>query len=283
VFADFLNSVSKRYAAEIQTPELGCGLEGVLQSRRQELYGIINGIDYSVWNPESDHAIAATYNEDTFVHGKPRCKAALQVEQRLPPRPDVPLFAMVTRLDDGKGLDLVAEAAEEFLSKDVQLVLLGTGHAKYHQLFEELARRFSSKLGLNLTFDDSLAHRIYAGADIFLMPSRYEPCGLNQLISMKYGTVPLVRATGGLADTVVDCSPESLAAGTATGFSFEPYTSAALLAAIRRALELWPKRDVWYRLMHNGLLQDWSWNRSAREYVKLYERARAKRAQAVPI
>lgn len=281
VFSDLVNTVSRRYAQEIQTPEFGCGLEGVLQSRRNDLYGIINGIDYSIWSPEIDPAIAATYDEDKFVHGKPKCKAALQAEQRLPVRPEVPLVGMVTRLDDQKGLDLIADVAEEFLSEDVQFVVLGTGQPKYHTLLEDLDQRFAKKMGLNLRFDDGLAHRIYAGADLFLMPSRYEPCGLNQLISMKYGTVPVVRATGGLADTIVDCTPDSLAAGAATGFSFEAYKPDALLACIRRALQLWPQRDAWRRLMHNGMCQDWSWTRSAAEYVKLYERIRAKRAEKV--
>jgi starch synthase len=283
VFSDLVNTVSRRYASEIQTAEFGCGLEGVLQSRKNDLFGIINGIDYSVWNPETDAALEATYNEDTFVHGKPKCKAALQAEQRLRVRPEVPLFGMVTRLDDQKGLDLVASAAEEFLSQDVQLVVLGTGHAKYHSLLEDLAGRFVGKVGLNLRFDDGLAHRIYAGADFFLMPSRYEPCGLNQLISLKYGTVPVVRATGGLSDTIVDCTAETLAAGTATGFSFEPYTPAALLACLRRALEMWHERDPWRRLISNGMRQDWSWTRSAGEYVKLYERVHAKRAETVSV
>jgi starch synthase len=283
VFSDIVNTVSKRYAAEIQTKEFGCGLEGVLQSRKNDLYGIINGIDYSIWDPETDAAIAATYNEDTFVHGKPKCKAALQEEQRLRARPDVPLFGIVTRLDDQKGMDLIAGVAEEFLSQDVQLVILGTGHAKYHTLLEDLASRYAGKVGLNLRFDDGLAHRIYAGADLFLMPSRYEPCGLNQLISLKYGTVPLVRSTGGLADTVVDCTPENLNAGTATGFCFEAYSTEALWGCLSRALQTWKERDTWRRLVATGMRQDWSWTRSAAEYVKLYERARAKRAETVSV
>jgi starch synthase len=213
------------------------------------------------------------------VFGKPKCKESLQVEHRLPVRPEVPLYCMVTRLDNQKGLDLVAEVAEEFLSGDVQWVVLGTGIPKYHELFMDLARRFPAKLGLNLRFDEGLARRIYAGSDLLLMPSRYEPCGLNQLIAMKYGTVPVVRATGGLADTVVDYSPESLDAGKATGFAFTEYSRAALLGCIRRSLELWPERDVWRRLIRHGMGQDWSWNRSAVEYLKLYDRVRAKRAE----
>jgi len=275
--------VSRRYAEEIQTAEFGCGLEGVLQARRNDLSGVINGLDYSVWNPETDPHIAATYNEDTFVHGKPKCKAALQEEHRLPMRSEAPLFGMVTRLDDQKGLDLVAGMAEEFLSRDVQLVVLGTGHPQYHARLEELARRFVGKVGLDLRFDDALAHRIYAGCDMFLMPSRYEPCGLNQLISLKYGTVPIVRSTGGLVDTIVDATPESRATGKATGFAFEPYRAEALLDCVRRALDLWPERDAWRRLQRTGMIQDWSWGRSAAEYVRLYESVRAKRAETVAI
>ena len=281
IFSDQVNTVSRRYADEIQTPEFGCGLEGVLQARGEDLCGIPNGIDYSVWNHENDFAIAANYNEDTFVHGKPKCKEALQIEQRLPVRPEVPLFGLVTRLDDQKGLDLLAAAAESFLSRDVQLVVLGTGHVKYQTLLEEFSRRFTGKIGLNLRFDDGLAHRIFAGSDICLMPSRYEPCGLNQLISLKYGTVPLVRATGGLADTVVDATSDTLADGTATGFRFEAYTPQALLGCLDRALELWHVRDAWLRLSRTCMMQDWSWTRSASEYVKLYEHIRERRADKV--
>jgi starch synthase len=281
VFADAVSTVSRQYAGEIQTPEFGCGLEGVLQGRRTDLHGIVNGIDYSVWNPDIDPHISTTYNDDTFVRGKPKCKESLQREQRLRVAADVPLLAMVTRLDDQKGLDLVAAVAEELLSSDVQLVVLGTGQPKYHAMFEEFTRRFAGKVGLNLKFDEALAHRIYAGADMLLMPSRYEPCGLNQLISLRYGTVPLVRATGGLADTITDCTPDALVAGAATGFAFEPYTPAALLGCMRRALGLWPQRESWHRLMHNGMRQDWSWGRSAVEYVRLYEQVRSRRAETV--
>ncbi len=278
VFADLLSTVSHQYAEEIQTPEFGMGLEGLLESRRSDLHGIVNGIDESVWNPASDRSIAATYDVDTFAEGKARCKAALQAEQCLPVRPDVPLFAIVTRLDAQKGLDLVEAVAEGFLRGDVQLMVLGTGHPQYHDFLTGLEHNFPGKVAVRLAFDNALAHRIEAGADIFLMPSRYEPCGLNQLISLKYGTVPIVRATGGLADTVVDTTPETLAEGTATGFSFGPYTPEALAGAIGRALELWPRRDRWNRLVRTGMRQDWSWGRSAREYVKLYETIRDRHA-----
>jgi len=281
VFSDLVNTVSQRYSEEIQTPEFGCGLEGVVQSRKQDLHGIMNGIDYSIWNPETDSSIVSNYNEDTFVHGKLKCKAALQAEHRLPVRPETPLIGMVTRLENQKGLDLLADSIEELLSLDVQLVVLGTGQAKYHNLLEDLVQRYSGKIGLNLRFDDGLAHRIYAGADLFLMPSHYEPCGLNQLICLKYGTVPIVRATGGLADTIVDSTPETLAAGTATGFSFEAYTKDAFLACTRRALGQWGERVSWRCILRTGMRQDWSWTRSAAAYVKLYECILEKHSEAV--
>ncbi|MBI3467987.1 MAG: glycogen synthase GlgA, partial [Planctomycetes bacterium] len=281
VFADILSTVSPRYAQEIQTPQFGHGLEGVLTARRKDLYGIINGIDYEVWNPATDGYLAANYHEDTVSVGKPKCKAELQERCKLPMRAGVPVIGMITRLADQKGLDLVAQAAPEWIKEDLQLVVLGTGEPKYHQLLGELAAQHPEKVSLHLTFDDALAHQIEAGADMFLMPSRYEPCGLNQLYSLKYGTVPVVRAVGGLADTIVDATPAGLAAGEANGFSFSEYTSEALLRTLRRALAAYRQREMWRRLMQTGMQQDWSWRRSAREYAALYERALAEHAEPV--
>ena len=280
IFADLINTVSSRYAQEIQTAAYGCGLESVLQWRRGDLCGIVNGIDYSIWNPETDPFIARRYNSETFDGGKAACKAQLQRELALPRRGDVPLFGMVSRLDKQKGLDLVEAVAGEFLSLDVQLAVLGRGQPEIHEMFEALAHRFGGKVAVRLGFDEGLAHRIEAGADMFLMPSRYEPCGLNQLISLKYGTVPIVRATGGLADTVVGYTPESFSAARANGFSFQPYQPEALLETIRHALELWSDPPRWRRLVRSGMQQDWSWTRSALEYVKLFERICAKRGPA---
>lgn len=271
VFADAVSTVSRRYAAEIQTPEFSHGLDGVLQWRRAELHGIVNGVDYDVWNPESDRHLAAWYSDATFQHGKPQCKAALQAQQRLPVRSDVPLIGMIGRLDPQKGWDLVAEIADRLLSCDVQLAVLGTGHRQFEVLLEDLARRYPSRVGVNFAFDESLAHQIEAGADMFLMPSHYEPCGLNQMFSLRYGTVPIVRATGGLANTVVDTTPETLAAGTATGFVFREYTADALWSAVLRALDYWTQPAEWRAIVRHGMRQDWSWTRSAREYVALYE------------
>ncbi|MFW6107102.1 MAG: glycogen synthase GlgA [bacterium] len=273
VFADLLNTVSPRYAKEIQTEEFGCGLQGVLASRADDLYGIINGIDYTVWNPATDDLIPARYSPDD-LGGKAVCKRELQKECGLP-RSDAPLLGLISRLADQKGLDLIAEAMEPLMALDVQFVLLGTGQEKYHKLFASLAKKHRRKFAAHITFDNALAHRIEAGCDMYLMPSRYEPCGLNQLFSLKYGTVPIVRRTGGLADTITNCTPTSLAKGKANGFSFESYSSRALLATIKRALKLYAMPQRWRRLMLVGMGQDWSWERSAGEYLKLYREAHA--------
>ncbi len=215
--------------------------------------------------------LARRYDAATVVEGKARCKAWLQDYAGLERRPDVPLFAQIGRLDPQKGWDLLAEVADRLLARDVQLVVLGVGHAKYHTLLEDLARRHPGRCSAFLGFKDELAHQIEAGADLFLMPSLFEPCGLNQLYSLAHGTVPIVRATGGLADTVVDANPRTLADGTATGFSFIEPTAEALWQTIERALALWPDRDAWVKLMRDGMSADWSWDRSAREYSRLYD------------
>jgi len=274
VFADALNTVSPRYAEEIQGPELGCGLEGVLQQRRNVLSGIINGVDYRQWDPETDPHLPERYTIETYQRGKAVCKAALQRELGLAVRPDVPLIGLVGRLADQKGLDLVATVLRDWVrSQDVQWVILGTGEPKYQELLSKLAAGQPQKVAVRLEFSDPLAHRIEAGADIFLMPSRFEPCGLSQLYSLKYGTVPVVRATGGLADTITNASGENIASGLATGFSFGEYSALALAEALRRACEIYQHQpEIWDRLITTGMRQDWSWARSAREYVALYER-----------
>jgi len=271
VFADRLNAVSKRYAEEIQTPELGCGLDGVLASRAQHLHGILNGIDYAVWDPATDPLIAAAYTPDSLA-GKAACKRHLQELCSLPVR-DVPVLGIISRLDEQKGLDLIAEILPNLAQLDIQFVLLGTGKAELQERFTELGRQCPQKLGINIGFNNQLAHQIEAGCDIYLMPSRYEPCGLNQLYSLKYGTVPVVRKTGGLADTVTNCTPTALAKGTANGFSFESYSAGALSHCIRRALRLYGDRRAWRRLVRIGMAQDWSWDSSAREYRALYRKA----------
>ena len=272
VFADRLNTVSPRYAEEIQSAPLGCGLEGVLQQRRGVLSGIINGTDYRQWNPETDVHLPSQYGPSNVRAGKAAAKAALQQELGLALEPNVPLVGLVGRLVDQKGIDLVAAVLRDWSQyRDAQWVILGTGDPQYHELFTSLAKRAPRKVAVRLEFSDPLAHRIEAGADIFLMPSRYEPCGLNQLYSLKYGTVPVVRATGGLADTVTDTTDETLAAGTATGFSFREYSGLALSETLDRACKAFANPAVWDRLVATGMRQDWSWASSARKYVGLYE------------
>jgi starch synthase len=273
VFADALNTVSPRYAEEIQSAPLGCGLEGVLQQRREVLSGIINGVDYSLWNPATDRSLPQRYDAQSVASGKAACKAALQAELKLPVSAATPMLGFIGRLADQKGIDLIAPLVQDWVrSSDAQWVLLGTGDPKYHQLFSNLGERHPQKVAVRLEFSAPLAHRIEAGADMFLMPSRYEPCGLNQLYSLKYGTVPIVRATGGLADTVTDATREAVAAGKATGFSFREYSPLALAETVGRACDTYGQKSVWGALMRNGMGQDWSWTRSAQQYVALYQK-----------
>jgi starch synthase len=271
VFADSITTVSPMYAREIQTPYYGCGLHGVLAQRSHAIHGIVNGVDYRIWDPAVDSHLAEKYDAEHIQQGKAACKKALQHHYQLPEKPRIPLLGMVSRLVDQKGLDLVGQAANALLQHDLQLVVLGEGDPKYHAMLLELKKKHPRKVGVTIGQDEKLAHEIEGGADVFLMPSQYEPCGLNQLYSLKYGTVPLVRATGGLTDTVADASEQNLASGKATGFSFLPYTPAALLETVRRALDLYgaaPKS--WLALQQSGMRQDWSWDRSAAEYEKLY-------------
>jgi starch synthase len=274
-FADWLTTVSPQYAKEIQCDPYGCGLEGVLLQRSDQLTGIVNGADYAVWNPASDQNIATTYDAKSWQKGKAACKAAVQRELGLPEASGTPLVALVGRLADQKGWDLVLEVMRRWASDmDVQWAVLGTGEPFYHEAIGQLAREFPNRIAARLEFNDPLAHRIEAGADVFLMPSRYEPCGLNQLYSLKYGTVPVVRSTGGLADTVTDATPETLANRTATGFAFEAYNAAMLDATLRRALDTyWQKSAGWRQLVETGMQQDWSWKASAQQYLETYARA----------
>lgn len=275
VFADRITTVSARYAEEIQTPYFGYGLQGVLSERRSQLTGIVNGVDYKAWDPAIDPLLAARYDPSTVAEGKAGCKAALQRRYGLPEEPRAPLLGMVARLVEQKGLELVGKAADAILSDpgqpSVQLIVLGEGDPGYHQMLQAIQRRFPRQVGLTLAFDEPLAHGVEGGADIFLMPSLFEPSGLNQLYSLKYGTVPVVRACGGLADTIVDCTRETLANGTANGFSFVAFTGAAFQATVQRAVQMYRSQpDAWRQLQHTGMTQDWSWNRSAAEYEKVY-------------
>jgi starch synthase len=275
VFADALTTVSPRYALEIQTPEFGCGLDGVLQQRRGALTGIINGVDYRQWDPAIDPHLPARYDASTWRAGKAACKAALQEELGLAASPDAPLVAFIGRLAEQKGIDLLAPVIQRGEPAEVQWVVLGTGEPKYQQSLARLAAERPKQVAVRLEFSDRLAHRIEAAADMFAMPSRFEPCGLNQLYSLRYGTPPIVRNVGGLANTIVDATEENLAAGTATGFVAPEHTAAALAAALRRAVDLHRQPEAWGRLVATGMRQDWSWARSAREYVALYEDVRS--------
>ncbi|MDR7401958.1 MAG: glycogen synthase GlgA [Armatimonadota bacterium] len=274
IYADMLSTVSPTYAREIQTPEFGAGLDGVLRERGADLVGILNGVDYRIWDPAHDPHLPAPYTRED-LSGKRVCKEYLQREVGLDVRPDAPLVGMVGRLVEQKGIDLVVAAAPEILARGAQLVVLGTGEPRYEQMLQDLARRESGRVAVRIGFDDALAHRIEAGADLFVMPSRYEPSGLNQLYSLRYGTVPVVRRTGGLADSIVDATPDALEAGTATGFVFDAYSPEALATAVARALEVYRTPALWKRLQRAGMSADFSWQAAARRYLDLYERTLA--------
>jgi starch synthase len=271
-FADALTTVSPTYAREILTPEGGAGLDALLRHRRADLQGILNGIDVEEWDPATDPHLPAHFSARA-LGGKARCKAALQRELGLPARPDVPLVAMVSRLAEQKGIDLVAAALPELAGLDAQLVLLGSGRHDYEDLFQRTARERPDRLAVRIGFDEGLAHRIEAGADVFLMPSRFEPCGLNQMYSLRYGTVPVVRAVGGLEDTVEDFD----GARRGTGFKFREYHPGAMLTALRRALDVYRDERAWQGLVARGMAEDNSWRHSAAEYVRLFESLRPPR------
>ena len=277
VFADWLSTVSPTYAREITTPEFGCGLEGLLAARSDRLSGILNGVDYRVWNPARDPYLPAHYNRKS-LEGKAACKAALQKEMGLPRKPDVPLFAHIGRLVEQKGVDLILECLSLFRRNRMQLVVLGSGDPALESALRAARAGFPRRIGIHIGYDEGLAHRIEAGADAFLMPSRFEPCGLNQLYSLRYATPPIVHRTGGLADTVVDADDAHIADRTATGFVFDEPTPAALRAAWRRALKLYRQPRLWRRIQKTGMRQDFSWQRSAGEYIALYRRLLALRS-----
>lgn len=276
VWADRLNTVSPKYAEEIQTPAYGFGLDGLLRERRAALSGILNGADYERWNPEADPNIPAKYSTADLA-GKRICKAELLREMGLPEKAiDRPLLGIISRFTGQKGFDLIAEAAPELFTGDVYLAALGNGEPRWENLFRNLQSEFPDKIAVRFGYDDPLAHRIEAGADIFLMPSRYEPCGLNQIYSLRYGTVPVVRATGGLDDTIV-----STPAGEATGFKFLDYNGKALLDTIRQACARWDDRKTWTAMMMRGMKKDFSWTASAGEYSHLYRRLQASLAASL--
>jgi starch synthase len=265
VFSDAITTVSRKYAQEIQTPEFGFGLDGLLRARKSVLTGVINGVDYGRWSPETDRLIPARYSADK-LDGKRICKQDLLREMGLPEGAiDKPLFGIISRFTEQKGFDLIADAAQELFKEDVYLVALGNGEPRWEDVFRALQRQFPDRVAVKFGYDDPLAHRIEAAADIFLMPSRYEPCGLNQIYSLRYGTVPVVRATGGLDDTIT-----ATPATRATGFKFLDYNGKALLDAIRQASRKWYDRKGWTSMMVRGMRKDYSWTASAAEYSRLY-------------
>jgi len=269
VYSDFITTVSRKYAQEIQTAEYGFGLEGVLRARSSALVGILNGVDYNEWSPEKDKFIAAKYTPDSLT-AKAQDKKDLLKEFGLDPGSTLPVIGIVSRFAAQKGFDLIAQIADRLAREEVIVVALGSGDKEYEDLFRRLNRQFPQKLALKVAYDNALSHKIEAGADMFLMPSRYEPCGLNQIYSLKYGTVPIVRATGGLDDTI---EPFDSVTGKGTGFKFSEYSGEALLETIHRALAVYKDRAAWTQLMKNGMAKDFSWTASAREYLKVYERA----------
>jgi starch synthase len=275
LYADVVNTVSPTYAQEILTPEYGEGLDAVLRYRKARLFGVLNGLDTERFDPASDPHLVANYDLDSLER-KAENKLALQREGGLTEDARIPLLGIVSRLADQKGFDLLEPIIEPLLSEaGVQLALLGTGDQHYQDLFQRVGERFAGQAAIALTFDLALAQRIYGGADIFLMPSRYEPCGLGQMIAMRYGTVPVVRRTGGLADTVSDYRPSS---GEGNGFVFENYTSYACLVALLRAVEAFRRPQEWRALQRRGMEADFSWAASAQRYVELYHMAQELRA-----
>src|SRR5690242_14283614 len=275
VYSDFITTVSRKYSHEIQTAEFGFGLEGVLRDRASTVAGILNGVDYDEWSPQADKFIAAKYSPEDLT-GKGQCKQDLLATFGVA-NPDLrlPVVGIVSRFAAQKGFDLIAQIMDRLAREDMILVVLGTGDKEYEEMFLRLQRQFPHKVAVKVAYDNAIAHKIEAGADMFLMPSRYEPCGLNQIYSLKYGTVPIVRATGGLDDTI---EPWDARAGKGTGFKFYEYNGESLLLTIKAALQAFRDEASWKVLMRNGMARDFSCNASAKEYVKVYERAR----QAVP-
>ncbi|OGB89158.1 hypothetical protein A2625_02425 [candidate division WOR-1 bacterium RIFCSPHIGHO2_01_FULL_53_15] len=272
VYADVINTVSETYAQEIQTKEFGHGLDGLLRARSADVFGIVNGIDYDIWNPATDKNIPKRFSPATLSL-KIGNKIELQKHNGLPQKKETPVIGLITRLADQKGFDILSGALQGIMDEHCQIVVLGVGDKKYHDLLLKMKRNYPDHIGVNLSFDASLAELIYAGADMFMMPSRYEPCGLGQLISFKYGTIPVVRKTGGLADTVHDFNSRT---GEGEGFVFEEYSSRALLAAVKRAIETFHKKTLWKPLQEKIMQLDYSWDASAKKYVSLYMKALGK-------
>jgi starch synthase len=270
--------VSKKYSEEIQTPEYGYGLEGILRKRRESLFGILNGVDYEDWDPSHDPHLISRYDLKD-ISGKRECKKDLLKEFHLPSSlEDVPVLGMISRLADQKGFDLLMEISEALFALDIGFVLLGTGEKKYHDLFTQVAQKYPQKAGIRIAYDDRLAHKIEAGADFFLMPSKYEPCGLNQIYSLKYGTIPVVRATGGLDDTITHYDP---ATKKGNGFKFTRYEAKEFLNTIKLGISFYSRSEHWKHLLRNAITADFSWAKSAGSYLQLYRKALEKKKASV--
>ncbi|PIP19960.1 MAG: glycogen synthase GlgA [Candidatus Omnitrophica bacterium CG08_land_8_20_14_0_20_41_16] len=265
VFSDVINTVSPTYAKEIETKEFGFGLEGVLTKRHNSVFGILNGLDYDIWNPQTDEFITKNFSV-LKPGGKAKNKESLQALCNFPKAKDVPLVGIVSRLVEAKGFDILAEGIDEICKMGIQMVILGTGDLKYHQILEEVVKKYPKSISLHLKFDDSLAHKIYAGSDIFLMPSKYEPCGLGQLIALRYGAIPLVFRTGGLADTV----------NSTNGFVFNSYNKISLVKTINRAIAGFSDKKKWDSLVLRAMKCNFSWGTSAKKYLGLYAKAKEK-------
>jgi starch synthase len=271
VYSDFVTTVSRKYSQEIQTTEFGFGLEGVLRTRGSSVTGILNGVDYDEWSPESDKFIAAKYSPGDLT-GKAECKQdLLETFEMTDANSGLPVIGIVSRFAAQKGFDLIAQIMERLAREEMIIVALGNGDKTYEEMFLRLNKQFPQKIAVRVAYDNTVAHKIEAGSDMFLMPSRYEPCGLNQIYSLKYGTVPIVRATGGLDDTIEHWDART---GKGTGFKFTDYNGEALLLTIKEALRAFRDRTSWQQLMRNGMNKDFSWNASAKEYSRVYERAR---------
>jgi starch synthase len=280
VHADYVTTVSKKYSQEIQTTEYGFGLEGVLRNRAATVTGILNGVDYDEWSPQTDKFIVAKYSSQD-LSGKAQCKRdLLQTFGIANVDAKVPVIGMVSRFAAQKGFDLISQVMDRLAREEMIMVVLGSGDKPYEEMFQRLNKQFPNKIAAKVAFDNAIAHKIEAGSDMFLMPSRYEPCGLNQIYSLKYGTVPIVRATGGLDDTI---EPWDARTGKGTGFKFSDYTGEALLATVKQTLLAYQDPSSWQKLMRNGMSRDFSWGASAREYGKVYERARQSRVGAYGI
>jgi starch synthase len=275
VYSDFVTTVSRKYSQEIQTTEYGFGLEGVLRNRAATVTGILNGVDYDEWSPQTDKFIAARYSPED-LSGKARCKKDLLESFGIGQAdPKLPVIGIVSRFAAQKGFDLISQIMDRLAREEMIVVALGAGDKVYEEMFSRLNKLFPGKIAVKVAYDNAIAHKIEAGADMFLMPSKYEPCGLNQIYSLKYGTVPVVRATGGLDDTI---EPWDARTGKGTGFKFSEYNGEALLLTIKQALQAYRDQTSWQTLMRNGMSKDFSWSASAREYVKIYDRVRQARA-----